>query len=230
MEGFEQTRDRWFLGGCFVIFTIPFFIAGVGVLRAGIATLHYGDSRGGMILTSIGIMFTAFSVGIVAMLWFGLRQGQATARRIDAYAAQPWMWRADWAERRVAESGLRTTPALWIFALMWNAIAVPMALVIDRQFPKNPFVAMSFLFIAIGAVLLVGAIYQSLQRRKFGRSICTIDRLPIEPGQTFSGTIEHRGADVPETGYRLRLSCVNRIVTGHGRSRSTTNDVLWDAE
>ena len=49
MEGFEQTRARWFLGGCFVVLLIPFFI-------------------GGAILTCVGLMFTAFSAGVAGML------------------------------------------------------------------------------------------------------------------------------------------------------------------
>jgi hypothetical protein len=230
MEGFEQARARWFLGGCFGVFTIPFFIVGVNVLIAGIRMLHSNDARDATILVSIGVAFTAFAAGFAAMIWWILRNAQVTSRRIDLYASQPWLWREDWAARRVAESGPSTAPVLWIFALMWNAIAIPIAVVVGRQRPPNPFPAILFLFPAIGLVLIGAAVYQTLQRRKFGRSICAIDRLPVEPGQTLSGTIEHRGTQVPDAGYWLVLSCINRIVTGSGRNRSTSNEVLWDAE
>lgn len=230
MEGFEQAPGRWFVGGCLSIFAIPFFIAGVSVLRTGIAATQHGDSRGGAILIATGLAFTVFSAGFAAMVWFNLRQGQAAARRMQLYAAQPWLWREDWASRRIVEGTSRPIAALWIFALMWNAIVIPMLLTAGTQFRENNAVAVAWLFGGIGVVLLAGAAYRSLQQHKFGKSVCTIDKLPVEPGQTLSGTIEHRGSEVPEAGYRVRLACINRVITGAGRNRSTTDTVLWDTE
>jgi hypothetical protein len=229
MEGFDVSRTRWFIGGCVALFTVPFFIAGVNVLRLGIQAMHRHEGGAPFLLT-FGVAFTAFSLGFVAMIWWALRQGQMVARRMDVHAMQPWLWREDWTVRRVGESTPQTAVALWIFAAMWNAITIPMALAVWRQFPQNPFVAIAFLFAAIGLVLLGGAMVSTLRRRKFGRSFCTFDRLPIEPGQSFSGTIEHRGTQVPDAGYLLVLSCINRITMRGGRSRSTATETLWQTE
>jgi hypothetical protein len=231
MPAFQQAgseKGRWFLGGCFAIFMLPFFIGGVNLLSSAVRGLHRGDPSARMLLVA-GTLLTAVSAGLLATIWFGLRQAQAAARLRAARPMQPWLWRDDWAARRIAEAN-PSSGFLWLFAVMWNAITIPVLLLVAPQFRGNPAVAIVFLFAAIGVVLLVAAAYSALRRRKFGRSLCTIDRLPIETGQTFRGEVEHRGAQVPDAGYVFTLACINRIVTGSGRSRSATNDVLWQSE
>ena len=229
MEGFEVSRARWFIGGCVGLFTVPFFIAGVNVLRAGVQAMHRHEEHAPFLL-AFGTAFTVFSLGFLAMTWWTLRQGQTMARRMDVHTGQPWLWREDWTARRAGESTPQIAVALWIFAVIWNSITIPMALAVWRQFPMSPVVAIAVLFAGIGLVLLGSALVSTLRRRKFGRSFCTFDRLPIEPGQSFSGTIEHRGTQVPDAGYLLVLSCVNRVTTHNGRSRSTSTEVLWQTE
>ena len=229
MQGFDAEKGRWFLGGCVAVFALPFAIGGVNILTAGIRALHRGEGSAPVLL-AIGTGFTALSVAFVALIAFAMRQAQAAARRRNLNPMQPWLWRDDWAARRVAEANPRGRAALLIFALMWNAITIPIAVLVARQFPRNLSVAIVFVFAAIGLALLGAAAYAASQRWKFGRSICTIDRLPIEPGQRFSGQIEHRGTQVPDAGYRFVLSCVNRIITGSGRSRSAATQTLWETE
>lgn len=177
MQEFEAERGRWFLGGCVAVFALPFFIAGINLLNLGVR-----GGSGALILLAIGIGVTALSVSFVALIWFGLRQMQAAAQRRHLNPMQPWLWRDDWAARRVAEGTPRVRAALWIFALMWNAITIPMAVVASRRFVHTPMGAIFFLFAAIGVVLLGAAAYAALRQRKFGRSICAIDRVPLQPG------------------------------------------------
>jgi hypothetical protein len=229
MQGFDAEKGRWFLGGCVAVFALPFAIGGVNILAAGIRALHRSESNAPVLLT-IGIGLTALSVGFVALIAFAMRQGQAAARRRNLNPMQPWLWRDDWTARRVLEANPRGSAALLVFALMWNAITIPIAILVARRFPRNLSAAIVFAFAAAGLLLLAGAAYAASRRWKFGRSICSIDRLPIEPGQRFNGQIEHRGAQVPEAGYRFVLSCLNRIVTGGGRNRSASTQTLWETE
>ena len=229
MQGFEADKGRWMLGGCLSVFAVPFFIAGVSIAGAGVRAFHRGDAAAPVLLGT-GIVLTAFSAGFVALVWFSTRQLQAAARLRSLNPMQPWLWRDDWAARRVAEGRARPGAPLWIFALMWNAITIPMALLVARQSPPTPVAVLLFVFVAIGIALLAGATHSALQERKFGRSICAIDRMPVEPGQTFSGTIEHRDTQVPDAGYRLVLSCISQILTGGRRTRHVTTEVLWETE
>jgi hypothetical protein len=229
MQELEGEKSRWIFGGCLAVFALPFFIGGAQILVTGIHALHRHEGSAPFLL-ALGIGFTALSVAFVGIIAFAVRAGQASARRRHVNPMQPWLWRDDWAARRVAEGRAPGNVVLLIFALMWSAITIPVAVLVSRQSPRNPAAAIVFVFAAIGVVLLAAAAYQFLQRTKFGRSLCTIDRLPIEPGQTFSGQIEHRGTQVPDAGYRFVLTCVNRIVTGSGRGRSAATQTLWETE
>ena len=179
----------------------------------------------------VSIVFVVVCASLVALVHSGMRGPEAIARRRRANPTQPWLWRDDWATRRVREQSPRQSATI-VFALMWCAIAFSLAYMRGWHFPNDPDAAISLLFAAIGVIFLGRAAYSMLRRRKFGRSICEIDRLPIEPGQTFSGTIEHRGAQTPDDGYQLVLSCLDRVVTRRvNRQRPQVDDtVLWNAE
>src|SRR5438477_451554 len=129
MHGFDADEGRSFLGGCVAVFALPFAIGGVNILTAGIRALHRGESNAPVLL-AIGTGFTALSVAFVALIAFAMRQAQAAARRRNVNPMQPWLWRDDWAARRVAEANPRGRAALLIFALMWNAITIPIAVLV----------------------------------------------------------------------------------------------------
>jgi hypothetical protein len=228
-QQFESDRSPWFVTGCSTLFALPFFAAGVMVLRNGFQALHRHDG-GAAILIAVGLAFSAFSVGIVAMVWFGMRRIATTMHRRRQFASQPWLWREDWAERRIAEPLSPSGPLLLVFAIVWNAITVPAMAILFRSPDRLPaLVYFVLLFPVAGIVLLVTAVYVLARRVKFGPSVCTLERVPIVPGSTLRGEIRHRGATVPEGGYELALQCVERIVTGSGRSRSVTEDLLWES-
>ena len=228
MQQFDGEKSRWMFGGCLAVFALPFFIGGAQILTEGIGALHRHEG-GAPFLLALGLGFTALSVAFIAIIAFAVRAGQAAARRRNVNPMQPWLWRDDWAARRVAEANRGGLAVFWIFALMWNAITIPVVVLVARQFPRNlPAVTIVFGFGGAGILFLAAGAYSALQRAKFGRSVCAIDRLPVEPGQTLSGQIEHRGTQVPDAGYRLVLACVNRIITGHGRGRSAVTQTLWE--
>lgn len=228
-QQFDVERGRWFVTGCSTVFALPFFVGGVALLRIGFQSLHQhrSDALGPLMG---GAAFTAFSVGIVAMLWFGMRRMAATMHRRSQYASQPWLWREDWAARRIVEPGSAGGPFVLVFAIIWNAITVPMTVVLLREVHSTP--ALWFfvvVFPAAGIALFITAVYTMLRRHKFGRSVCSIDQVPIVPGSALRGEIEHRGSQVPEGGYDLVLQCLNRVVVGGGRNRSVTEDIVWQS-
>jgi len=230
MQQFDGEKSRWMFGGCLAVFALPFFIGGTKILDSGFH-LHRGDPAIPVVLGT-GIVFTAISAGFIALILMGSRQSQATAQRRHANPMQPWLWRDDWAARRVREQSAGQRAALPVFALIWCAVTFPTAVIVARRSPTTPQTTIPFLFAAVGVLLLGRAAYSMLQRRKFGRSVCEIERLPIEPGQTFSGTIVRRGAEVPDGGYGLVLSCIDRVLIHRANRQSPqfADEVLWESE
>lgn len=229
-QPFDQQTRRIALG-CLAIFIVPFIAAGGATVVAGIRAMLRHESHGVVALIA-GAAFLAVAVSIFAIAFRATANAAQATRLQSATPDQPWLWRDDWRERRIPDRKATQNIGLWIFAIFWNAITAPVLLVArDAVLRKGNAIAMvMFVFPAVGVGLLVAAIYTALRRLRFGRSVCTIDRVPIEAGRTFHGEVEMRGDAVPEDGYHLRLSCVRRIVTGSGRNRSVTETPIWSHE
>jgi hypothetical protein len=221
---------RRLLLGCVALFTLPFFAAGVGILASGIRELRGGRENALPELLA-GTLFTAISVAVFALAAAAVRGAARSAALIQQHPDRPWLWRPEWSERRIPDRGGTQTVVLWVFALFWNAVTAPLALVVVRAWSEGDHaVAFALIFPAAGVILLVAAIYGTLRRRKFGRSLCLIDQLPITPGGRCSGAVALRGEPVSESHFTLRLTCVHRVTTGSGKNRSTKETVLSQAE
>lgn len=143
---------------------------------------------------------------------------------------EPWLWRRDWSERAVHDTRSVASGCLWAFAILWLMMTVPAYFIFTAtggSDPKKYFVA---LFPLAGVFLILTALYHTLRRRKYGLSICRIDRSPVPIGSTLRGELETRLRELPPAGLALRLACVRRMITGSGKNRSTHETVLWQDE
>jgi len=230
-QSFMEGRGRTLLLGCIGLFMLPFIGAGISLLSLGIRALEHHEANAIAPLLA-GFFFTAFSVSFFAIVFVALRNTARAASLQAAAPDQPWLWRPEWAARRIPDQRPTIAVFLWIFAIFWNAISFPVAFFVVRDWPKNqnPAVLFFLIFPAAGLALLIAAIYTSLRRLKFGLSVCTIDTVPIRRSHPFHGEIEMRGDAVPDGGYRLRLVCVRRIVRGSGKSQSVDEQALAQQE
>ena len=229
-QSFIEGRGRALLLGCIGLFMLPFIGAGISLLSVGIRAMQHGEANAIAPLLA-GFFFTAFSVSFFAIIFAAVR---STARAASLQASapdQPWLWRPEWSARRIPDQ--RRGPAfLWTFAIFWNAVAIPLSLLVVREWTKqqNPLLLLALIFPAIGLALIIAATYTSLRRMKFGASVCTIESVPIRRGHNFHGEIEMRGDAVPDEGYRLRLACVRRVIRGRGKSQSVEETPIAQQE
>jgi len=230
-QPFAFRRGRELLLGCLAVFMLPFFAAGIGLVSLGIKAMQRHEANAIAPLLA-GVLFTGFSVSILAVVVTATRIGARSAALQAAAPDQPWLWRPEWSARRIPDRGSAKPILLWVFAIFWNAMAMPVIFLLAREWPKqhNPLLLLALIFPAVGLAFIVAAIYAGLRRLKFGLSACTIDSVPLRPGRTFHGEIAMRGDSVPEDGYRLSLLCVHRVITGQGKSRSIEETPLWQQE
>ncbi|MEA2337092.1 MAG: hypothetical protein QOE82_1099 [Thermoanaerobaculia bacterium] len=228
---FGEGRGRYILLGCIGVFMLPFIASGVGLLSVGIRALQRHEANAIAPLLA-GFFFTAFSVSIFAVVLVATRNAARDAALRARTPDQPWMWRPEWSARRIPDRRRASAVFLWIFAIFWNAITIPVSFLIVREWTKqhNPALFIALIFPAVGLGLIIAAIYTGLRRLKFGVSICTIDSVPIHRGHSFHGEIEMRGDAIPDDGYRLKLVCVRRVVTGSGKNQSVSETPLAEQE
>ena len=207
--------------GCIAAFMLPFLAAGVFAIYAGMKAHARGDAQW-LIPVAVGGAFVIFAIGFVSMPLYAIRRSRADAAALD--------------QGVIVDRGGASSFGTFVFAIMWNAIAFTIAFfLVWRGLPARDPVplwvdAIVMIFPAIGVILMITAGYQLVRRYKYGSSRLMLDHLPVATGTTFRGNVDTHLKEAPESGFVLRLMCIRRVVTGAGRSRSASENVLWADE
>jgi hypothetical protein len=153
-----------------------------------------------------------------------------TPRLRAQHPNEPWLWRTDWAQRAVRETSEIGGWCLLGFAIVWNLFCAPLWFLVCWSWPIDAKTLLMAAFPIAGLLLLLLTAYQWLRRRKYGVSVCHIERVPIPLGATMRGELDVHLRELPAAGFALRLACVRRTVTGSGKNRSVRESVLWQDE
>ncbi|MGB9204647.1 MAG: hypothetical protein WCB94_11850 [Terriglobales bacterium] len=215
------------------LFALPFALGGLLAISQAFGVTH--ANKGNMsfwLLLPFGLVFGGIGFGLIFAALYGGRYAQRQQRLQVEHPAEPWLWRADWAQGR-ANSKTRTSMLSgWIFAIFWNAISMPIAFLVlpaaTRQ--KGPVAYLGLIFPAVGVLLLVYAIRRTIAFFEFGNTYFEMSTLPGVVGRELNGQIQARFPHSPDHGVHLRLSCVHRMQTGSGNTQSTTENILWRDE
>ena len=223
MRQVNPDAARWLAFGCAAIFAAPFVLFGLGFFAMGVSSGQPAAMIFGGVFALVGVM-------AVVAVWYSTKKMRETLILRSKHATTPWLWREDWAAGRADETN-NASVALLVFSLFWLAFCTPFVYVVSRQPPAEKFVWIFIgIFPLVGLLMLAGAVYQLLRRRKYGLSVCRLSHVPIEPGSALRGEIHARVADVPEEGFKLHLKCVRRITTSSGKSSTTREEVQWEEQ
>ena len=119
----------------------------------------------------------------------------------------------------------------WAFAIFWNLVSAPATFLgAVPEIQKGHAIAWVALILPfVGAGILIWATHLTLRLWRFG-----VSWLELETGTaTLGGPLRARitAPRLPEDStVLLTLTCVNRVVTGSGRDRSTWEKVVWQEE
>lgn len=215
------------------LFALPF--AGFGLFALSQAIRLAGANSGNPSFwfpLVFGLVFSALGFGLIFVALTGSRLYARQQRLQVEHPAEPWLWRADWAQGR-ANSNTRTSMiATWVFAIFWNLISTPILFLAvpaaAKQKGAGAYIAL--VFPAAGLLLLVRAIRQTIAFFEFGKTYFEMSTLPGVIGRDLKGSIQARFPHSPDHGVHLRLSCVRRVTTGSGNSQSTTENIVWRDE
>ena len=117
-----------------VLFLLPFAAVGVfAAVQLVAARGHCGDWGQAGFLAIFALTFGGVGIGGIAdgarRAGGALDEAQAReARHPDA----PWLWREDWAARRVTDSSRAEMWFAWVFAAFWNLVSLPGAVLAVR--------------------------------------------------------------------------------------------------
>src|SRR6266478_5066154 len=214
------------------LFGLPFLGAGLAFIYAQLVSRGNFKTYDVVAAVLFGLVFVFMGASLIyaAIRGYGLMKQQAA--REEAHPLSPWLWRADWAMRRAESQNKKSEILFWVLAILCNMITLPFLFTMVPNFIRSgdPRVFLLLGFNLLGAILIVKAARTTMRHRRFGDTYFEFDSLPFSPGERLSGRIHLRFDARAEQGIDLRLSCVRKISSGSGDSRSTSQVVFWQAD
>jgi hypothetical protein len=218
--------------GCAVLFLLPFAAVGVFAAVQLMAAIGRRDwPQAGFLLVFV-LTFGGVGFGGIAAVLAGRRRAEEGLAREARHPEAPWLWREEWAARRIGDSSRGAMWGAWIFAALWNLISIPSAVMAVRAALRegNHLAWIALLFPVVGAGLLVWAIRATARYRQYGVSTFELATLPAALGHSLEGLVRTPRELRPADGFQVTLSCVRQVTRGSGKNRSTSESTLWQEE
>lgn len=218
--------------GCVVLFLFPFAVVGVVTSVFALAAVRDRDWARAGFLAIFALSFGGVGIGGITLALRGRRRAEDALAREARSPESPWLWRADWADRRITDTSRTSMWSAWAFAALWNLISLPGAVLATRSAIQGGQRAalLALVFPLVGLGVVVWAVRATLRYRRYGISTLELGSLPAVVGHALEGTIRTPAGLNPAGGFREILSCIRRETTGSGRDRSTWDNVLWQEE
>jgi HEAT repeat protein len=216
----------------FICFGLMFLVPGLLSLFTFLANSHNPGASGTIAGAAIALFISAIGAGFVLVAFGGYRKLKQQAAIEEANPSSPWLWRTDWASRRAESQNKKTEITAWVVCIFCNLVMIPVAVTLVPQLARrnDPRVFLIVGFCSIGVILFVVALRASLRHRRFGNTYFELDSLPFSPGARLAGKIHLKLDADAAHGIDLCLTCVRKMITGSGNSRSTVQTVLWQTE
>lgn len=146
------------------------------------------------------------------------------------YPDQPWRHTKEWNRGRISDNCGGRIFVWGLFALFWNGISWTafIGMLKDDTVGTAPLVFIS-LFLLVGLGLLIPFVRFIIYWRTFGSSTFELAENPGVIGGSLGGVIHTRTNIRPRDGFKIKLTCIERVVTGSGKNQSTRETVLWES-
>lgn len=187
------------------------------------------DMRWGLVTFKMIFVVTFGGFGF-AILYFSFK-GKRNKSPLTIEQS-PWLARTEWKNGAIKSNAKTGMIALWGIALFWNVISFPAAiLAIPEVLAKGEYIGfVIFIFPIIGLGLLYWAIKATLQWKRFGVTLLTMDPYPGSLGGQVGGYIKINMQYDSTLAYKVTLSCLHSYISGSGKNRSRKETVKWQDE
>jgi hypothetical protein len=215
-----------------ILFATPF--AGFGLLAVvqGIKKLIAGETKDGLMLCLFGLIFCSVGFGLMLGTVWSRKKSRRWEEQKSRHPDQPWVWRADWAAGRIKSSVSTQAVLFAIMALGFGGLGgLATFFTLPEELRKGNHAALLvLLFPAVGIGFLLAVVRALLSRRRFGDCFFEMAAIPGAVGGTLEGLIQTGARIRLEHGLHLKLTCIRRTVTGYGKGKEISENVLWQDE
>lgn len=217
------------------VFGIPFAGMGLFVIWKMVEKFQQGKMQEALPGCLFGLVFVAVGFGLMFASVTAARRKRAAEA---SWLAQTdggkklWLARPDWAAGRIkslisSQVKVQAFMAL-AFCVMGGLLTI---FVLPKELHKgNNNALVILIFPAIGIGVLVVVIRAMLAKHRFGDCSFELAQIPAPLGGTLDGLIQTGAPLKLEQGLHLKLSCIQRTVSGSGNNRSVQENIFWQNE
>jgi len=157
---------------------------------------------------------------------------ESQAPRSDDTLPTDWQSRKGWEDAQIKSDAGKGAWFFWLFAIVWNAISIPILVSLPEELHKDNYAALiALLFPAVGLFLIYKAVSRTLEYRHFGRVLFSMDPYPGAIGGHVGGHIQAKNLDYRRASkaqtLSVKLECVYSYVSGSGKNRSRRESIKW---
>ena len=172
------------------------------------------------------IFVIVFGGAGAVVLWYFNRKPRPVPTGLPA-----WRAKAEWMDNRIRSNARSTLWFAWGFAVFWNAISSPVPFILPAELAKgNQLAWVAIIFPLVGLGLLLWAIRQTLNWRRFGTTLLEMDPFPGAIGGDVGGTVELRLAYNPKYRFQVTLTCLHAYTRRTNEGNKTVRDAQWQDE
>jgi hypothetical protein len=191
------------------------------------------DIRWGMVGFKAVFLFAFGGVGLGMMLAAVFSSRFERVNKAIAtdpqYAQTPWLANKDWQTNEIKSQAKGTVYFAWGFAVLWNLISMPLPFLLVEEITvkKNYPALLGLLFPIVGVGLLIWAVRQTIEYKKFGQAPLVLDPFPGSIGGQVGGTIELPYPYDPNMKYVFTLSNIYSFWSRSGKNSERRERVDW---
>ena len=182
--------------------------------------------------------FMKWAAGMLACLGIGIglvifqepagRRKRQEAMRAGDEPEQPWLWKEAWADGRIRASIKSLKSSFFLFAL-WSVFCLFLLMGYADSTTDQVVWWVVVLFLVVESFLLIPPVFAVLRWRKYGASVFQMAALPGVIGGQLAGVIRVP-TKVKADLFRMKLSCMHRKVSKHGKKRRVRRSAIWQGE
>jgi hypothetical protein len=141
----------------------------------------------------------------------------------------PWLRNDRWADGSIPDQSPQSLIAVWVFAILWNVVTALALIPRLKQAISihDKWQLLALVFPSIGIGLLIAARRRGRRVRQFGPSVFHMHLFPASPAGDLAGFIHVPRPFQPKSAIQLRLTCINRCMSGMGRNARVLDHVIW---
>ncbi|MEM8548974.1 MAG: DUF3592 domain-containing protein, partial [Pseudomonadota bacterium] len=172
-----------------------------------------------------GVVFGAVGFGVIFSSWRVSTLKKAARGALATRSGTEWLANPDWNGEPIRSEARGAMHGAWLFASIWNLVALPVGFLIFREFQKTGELPLllGLLFPVVGMGLAAWAVRITREWWRFGPTPVTLDPFPGSIGGQVGGRIDLNAPMNRQQRFDVTLT----LVRSYDGSESRTERVKW---